>query len=316
MPIPGRKGEAPSSFRASPPPLSSGAADSIPGPIRGKVLVGTAGWIYKDWEGTVYPKPAPRGFDPLVFLLEYVDAIEVNSTFYRPPSASSARSWAARAAVHPRRRLTVKLWRGFSHERRGITKQDVTLFRKGIEPLLEEGLFGCLLMQFPWSFKNTEENRVWLNTLFKAFEGLPRAVEIRHASWNQPALLRWLADKDIGFVNIDQPVIGQSIGRTAHASGPVGYVRMHGRNASDWFREDAGRDARYDYLYTREEIEPWLSSIRRIAGAAPETYVILNNHFRGQALVNAIQIRRLLTGAPRKVPADLLRHYPELDETL
>ncbi|MDP6086339.1 MAG: DUF72 domain-containing protein, partial [Nitrospinota bacterium] len=120
MPIPGRKGEAPSSFQTSPPPLSSGSADSVPGPIRGKVLVGTAGWTYKDWEGTVYPKPAPRGFDPLAFLLEYVDAIEVNSTFYRPPSTSSARSWAARAAANPRCRLTVKLWRGFSHERRGI----------------------------------------------------------------------------------------------------------------------------------------------------------------------------------------------------
>jgi uncharacterized protein YecE (DUF72 family) len=91
---------------------------------------------------------------------------------------------------------------------------------------------------------------------------------------------------------------------------------MHGRNVGDWFREDAGRDARYNYLYSREEIEPWLSAIRRIAGGAPETYVILNNHFRGQALVNAIQIRRLLTGAPGKAPPDLLRHYPELEETL
>ena len=313
MPTPGPRGEAPSSSFRTPSP-SSGPARPAAAPRGVKIFVGTAGWTYKDWEGTVYPKPAPRGFDPLAFLLGYVDAIEINNTFYRPPSASSARSWAARASANPRCRLTVKLWRGFSHERRGISKQDVTLFRKGIEPLLEEGLFGCLLMQFPWSFKNTEENRVRLNTLFKAFEDLPRAVEIRHASWDRPELFRWLADKDVGFVNIDQPVIGGSMGRTAHASGPVGYVRMHGRNSGDWFREDAGRDARYDYLYSRDEIDPWLANIRRIAERAPETYVILNNHFRGQALVNAIQIRHRLTGEPPKTPPDLLRHYPELDE--
>ncbi len=309
-----RRDESPKSVQ--PREVFSEVPDPAPPSRQGVVFVGTAGWSYKDWEGTVYPKPAPRGFDPMTYILGFVDAIEVNSTFYRPPSPSSARKWALKAEINPRSRLTVKIWRGFTHERTGLLERDVTLFRKGIEPIQEEGRLGCLLLQFPWSFKNDEGSRARLDRLLDTFRPYPRAVEIRHASWNHPEFFRRLADRNVGFVNIDQPVIGKSLEPTAKTSGPVGYVRLHGRNYGDWFREGAGRDARYDYLYSRDELEPWLEKIWRIAGEAPETYVILNNHFRGQALVNALQLRRMLTGEQVKVPPDLLRHYPELEEVL
>lgn len=317
MAILGHKREAAQEEKSKPAravEAAAGIADSGPSSRAGAVRVGTAGWSYKDWEGTVYPKPAPRGFDPMTFLLGLVDAIEINSTFYHPPSPWTARSWALKAGTNPGARLTVKLWRGFTHERTGLSERDVTAFRKGIDPILDEGRLGCLLLQFPWSFKNAPANRAWLSRLLDAFAAYPRAVEIRHASWNRPEFFRWLADRNAGFVNIDQPVIGRSLGPTARTSGPVGYVRMHGRNYGDWFREDAGRDARYDYLYGREELEAWLDNIQKVAEMAPETFVILNNHFRGQALVNALQLRHMLTGEGVHAPADLLRHYPELEE--
>ncbi|MFQ5691665.1 MAG: DUF72 domain-containing protein [Nitrospinota bacterium] len=288
------------------------AEDAPPLPP-GSVLVGTAGWSYKDWEGIVYPSPAPRGFDPMTFLLGFIDALEINSTFYRPPAPPTARRWARKAGANPRSRLTVKLWRGFTHERAGATGRDVTAFRKGIDPIQEAGRLGCLLLQFPWSFRNNAENRACLGRLLDAFSAYPRAVEIRHLSWNRPDFFRSLAGRNAGFVNIDQPVIGKSLGPTAKASGPVGYVRMHGRNYGDWFREGAGRDARYDYLYGPGELEPWLENIRRVAAESPVTFVILNNHFRGQALVNALQLRHML-GDRVKVPPGLLERYPELRE--
>jgi uncharacterized protein YecE (DUF72 family) len=93
----------------------------------------------------------------------------------------------------------------------------------------------------------------------------------------------------------------------------VGYVRLHGRNYQDWFREDAGRDARYDYLYSEDELEPWLDRIEKVAEGSAETYVIANNHFRGKAAVNALQIKFKIEGKKVEAPASLVSSYPVLE---
>ena len=61
-----------------------------------RIRVGPAGWSYQDWAGQVYPKPQPRGFDPLRYLARYFDAIEINSTFYRPAAPKTVESWLRR----------------------------------------------------------------------------------------------------------------------------------------------------------------------------------------------------------------------------
>jgi uncharacterized protein YecE (DUF72 family) len=81
------------------------------------IRIGTAGWDYKDWKGVVYPDPKPSRFDPLRYLTHYVDTVEVNSTFYRPAAARSARSWLRRVEESARFRFTAKLWKCFTHER-------------------------------------------------------------------------------------------------------------------------------------------------------------------------------------------------------
>ena len=116
-------------------------------------------------------------------------------------------------------------------------------------------------------------------------------MEVRHSSWDQADFYDELSDNGVGFCNIDQPRIGRSLGPSDKVIGTVGYVRLHGRNYQDWFRENAGRDARYNYLYSDKELQPWLDAIHRIKETSIETYVIANNHFRGKAAVNALQIK-------------------------
>ncbi len=166
-------------------------------------------------------------------------------------------------------------------------------------------------MQFPWSFKASAGSLEWLSDIAAAFKEYPLVVEVRHASWNRPEFYEWLGERDMGFVNIDQPVFRRSIEPSAKASGSVGYVRLHGRNYEDWFREDAGRDARYDYLYERAELEPWVERIRELAdgGRVEDVYVVTNNHFRGQAVANAVMLSALIHGRPQTVPEPLLKAF-------
>jgi uncharacterized protein YecE (DUF72 family) len=271
--------------------------------------VGVAGWSYPDWEGIVYPKH-PR-FDALSYLASFFDTVEINSSFYRIPTARTASSWARRAVVNPEFRFTLKLYKGFTHERTA-TASDERAFADAVAPLTEAGVLGAVLLQFPWSFKNEPESRDYLQGALERFGRYPLAVEVRHSSWNQPEFYGLLEERGVGFCNIDQPLIGRSLAPSKRTTGPVGYIRLHGRNYRDWFREDAGRDARYDYLYSEGELEPWLEKISEVSETASSTYVIANNHFRGQAVVNALQIRSRIEGRKVAAPPSLIKHYPVL----
>jgi uncharacterized protein YecE (DUF72 family) len=276
------------------------------------IKVGTAGWSYKDWEGRVYPKSAGRNFDQLAYLAHYFDVVEINSTFYHPPAPRTAANWARRVSFNPEFRFTLKLWQKFTHHREGLTEKDVLAFKSGIDPLAESGLLGCVLLQFPWSFKNLPANRGYLEELIAIFRDYPRALEIRHASWDVEEVYQFLQQEGVGFCNIDQPLFSGSIEPTQRYTASMGYVRLHGHNHKDWFREEAGRDKRYDYLYSTRELKPWVEKIISIARKARQTFVITNNHFRGQAACNALQLKNMLTGGKLRIPAPLLAAFPEL----
>jgi uncharacterized protein YecE (DUF72 family) len=115
--------------------------------------------------------------------------------------------------------------------------------------------------------------------------------------------------------NIDQPLFPNSIKPSAIATNPhFSYVRFHGRNYKDWFREDAGRDDRYNYLYRQDELEDWIQRIKELGQKSDKVFVITNNHYRGQALANALQIKNMITGEKLDIPHLLLKQYPVLDE--
>jgi uncharacterized protein YecE (DUF72 family) len=284
----------------------------LPKPI---IRIGPAGWSYKDWEGVVYPQKPSKAFDPLEYLAQFFTTIEINSSFYRPPAASTTKSWANRVAANKEFAFTAKLFRLFTHERGKATAKDEKEFREGMDVLAKAGKLGSVLLQFPWSFKNTPDDRIYLGRLLEQFSDYPLVVEVRHTSWNIPEVYEWLEERGVGICNIDQPVFSKSIRPAALTTSPVGYVRLHGRNYKDWFRENAPRDDRYNYLYSLDELDPWLVRIKEVAKQTRETYVITNNHFRGQAVVNAVEIKAALEEEPVPAPEPLFKVYPRLKDS-
>jgi uncharacterized protein YecE (DUF72 family) len=282
------------------------------------VRIGVAGWSYPDWAGVVYPdKRARKGLSELAYLARYLDVMEINTSFYRPPAASMAAKWVAQVADRPEFFFTAKLWQRFTHAReQPWTRAEARMFSDGIEPLREAGRLGALLLQFPWSFKPTDPERDWLSRLAEQFIRFPCVVEVRHRDWNTPENLEFLRAHGLGFCNIDQPRLGGNLPATNLVNGPVGYYRFHGRNAKAWFNPEGNRDDRYNYLYSEKELTPWVEQIGAAAseGKAQQMFVIANNHYKGQAVVNALEVKSRLTGKRVPVPEPLLVAYPALKE--
>lgn len=273
------------------------------------IRIGPAGWSYKDWEGIVYPtRPKP---DQLSYLVDYFTTIEINSTFYRPCSPKTAESWVRRAGKNPDFKFTAKVLQAFTHEKSVEDAALVKEWKDGIAPLSESGKLGAVLIQFPWSFKNEPGPRDYLVRVLEAFADLNPVVEIRHGSWDEEEVRNLLEHYGAGICNIDQPLFGKSLRPRAYVIGKVAYFRYHGRNYQDWFREDAGRDARYNYLYSEEKIDQQAEVIAHANESATDTYAVYNNHFRGQAVVNALQLRKRLDNQAIKIPENLPPAYPD-----
>ena len=277
------------------------------------IRIGPAGFAYKDWEGIAYPPDKPKGFDPVRYLAQYFDTIEINSSYYGPPQAQAASGWVRRVAENPRFKFTAKLYKAFTHDRKA-TLQDDRDFKNAIDPLMKADRFGALLLQFPWSFRFDNENRLYLLDLQNRFREYPLVLEVRHASWARPEVLDMLAELGIGMANIDQPLFHRSIKPGAEVTAATGYVRLHGRNYQQWFSPTANVRERYDYLYTVAELEPWVERIKIVAHKANDTYAVTNNHNLGKAVVNALEMSSILKGQPINAPESLLERYPELRE--
>jgi uncharacterized protein YecE (DUF72 family) len=191
---------------------------------------------------------------------------------------------------------------------------EVGLARAGLEVLGKRGLLGAVLIQFPWSFRNDAKSREWLRDVVAPFEDLPLVLEVRHASWNTVELYGWLSERGIGFVNIDQPRFKRSIAPSQVVTAPTAYVRVHGRNYRDWFREKATSAERYDYLYSASELTPWAKRVQEIAADSrtAETYVVTNNHYEGKAAANALMLRALVEGGRVAAPEPLLERYGQI----
>lgn len=217
--------------------------------------------------------------------------------------------WSERVAFNPLFAFTAKLFRGFTHER-DATDADAKAVERAMEPLARDGRLGSLLVQFPMSFHDTKESRRHLSGILERFAALPLAVEFRHASWNNAETLALLSERRAAFVNIDQPALRDNLPPTGHVTADVAYYRFHGRNAAKWFGPDTSNVERYNYLYSKDELAPWVERIRQ--AKAKNVFVILNNHFRGQAAGNALELQYELTGATPPAPETLRALYPAL----
>jgi len=309
--------------------MESSAPVRLPQAQAHEIRIGTAGWSYKDWDGIFYPSGMQRRKQhALEYLARFFDTTEINTSFYGPLKPELAKLWCRKVApVNKKFLFTAKLYRAFTHSPIAVmeptsaatirpTDEDEVRTREGLDAIAGEGRLGALLIQFPVSFKNTSLNREYLERLLRQFIEYPRVVEVRHSSWNDAATLASFAQKDVGFCNIDQPVLGQSLAPTEHVTAAIGYVRLHGRNYEHWFA-DGGSDSdnrndRYNYLYNERELKGWKERIESVAERAQTTYVITNNHFESKAGVNALELKAMISGHRVLAPPTLIKQYPEL----
>lgn len=279
----------------------------------GEIFIGTAGWSYPDWEGAVYPaRCAPA--DKLRAVAEFLDCVEVDSSFYRPPTARTTANWLRVTAERPRFRFLAKAWQRFTHERGSAwSPAEFALFADGLAPLREAGRLDALLFQFPWSFRCEPRNLDWLARIADSFAGWPVAVEVRHDSWTP----EFFQERELIYCNVDQPQLSRCLGPTEIATSATGYLRLHGRNAKNWFREETTYGARYDYLYGESELDELLRRMRRVAAKTQKTFAVFNNHKDAKAFANALQLKaRAQPDAAVRAPAALVARFPHLRDAV
>ena len=274
------------------------------------VLVGVAGWSYDDWKDVVYPA---RTRNRLQFLADYLDCIEINSSFYHPFSPKTAERWVRDVSRNPRFRFTAKAWSRLTHDTKTpYGPEDVETFAAGLRPLREAGILSGVLFQFPFFFVNTPPNRDLLRRLAEDFGDDPRILEVRDASWQTPESLQFMRDLGMNVACLDMPLSRNAFQADAVTTGDIGYLRMHGRNRKAWFSKEAERDDKYNYLYEDKELDDILERVERLREQAKSVVVVWNNHFRGKAAVNAFQSMNALFDEKVVIPDPLIQTYPGL----
>ena len=274
-----------------------------------RISFGIAGWSYPDWEGYVYP-PGTR--DTLACIAPYMDVVEVNSTFYRPPAAKTAASWAARTANLARFTFTAKLHQDITHHGL-IAPELVAAFHEGLRPLVEAGRLSHLLAQFKWDFADTPAARERLARIREAFGDLANVtLELRHNSWQSPEALAWLGALRVTVANLDYPTAKNSFTLAQCTVGEHAYFRLHGRNAKAWFDRHAGRDETYNYLYSGEELDRIAARAVKLAELSKALTLVANNHYQGKEAANALEIKARVLQRKVPVPPLLLEKYPRL----
>jgi len=277
--------------------------------IAARVRVGIAGWSYADWDGYVYP---PGVKDKLRYVAPYVDVLEINSTFYRNPAPRTAASWVRRTADLPHLAFTAKLNRRITHEQR-LTPAIADETRRALAPLREAGKLRHLLAQFRYDFDDTAEHRALLERIAEHFRALTAVtLELRHRSWQDQGALSFLDALGINLATLDYPEAADSFSLDTSPVGRHAYMRLHGRNRRAWFSSGAGRDETYNYLYKEPEIDGILERIARQAAMSKTLTLVANNHYQGQEMVNALEIKARLHGGKLDLPPGLAEQYPRL----
>jgi uncharacterized protein YecE (DUF72 family) len=197
-----------------------------------------------------------------------------------------------------------------------VTRGDLDVFRTGIDPLASAGRLAAILLQFPPSFQAGEETRAYLDWLAGALTGYPLAVELRHRSWSDAsgATRALLSPHRAAWVWIDEPKFDSSIQQAsiAETDAPIAYLRLHGRNAAQWWRHDEAED-RYDYLYSAAELAPIADMAKGAVAGGKRALAYLNNHFSAKAPANAAVLRHQLGDLlPADYPNEMTARYPEL----
>lgn len=304
----------------------------------GDAVLGTCSWTDKTMIERWYPPGVSTPEARLRYYAARFDTVEIDSTFYGLPRREFASGWARRTpenfvfhvkayglmtghevderSLHPdlrsyRYEITSR-GRVRDPEDR-MVQRAFEIFAEELEPLVEAGKMGAVLMQYPPYFtaKDAEHRKRNLRAIESAaamLDPLPVLVEFRHSSWvaetNIEHTMRFLTKRGLTYVAVDAPQIpGSSVmPPVTAATAPIGYVRFHGRNAGTWNARTESAADRFDYVYRPDELAEWREPIDRLAGETEHTYVMFNNCKYDYAPRNAREMAEILGDvvAPRR----------------
>ncbi|MBN1687347.1 MAG: DUF72 domain-containing protein [Spirochaetales bacterium] len=254
-----------------------------------KIYIGTSGYSYDDWVGPFYP-PGTGKSTFLDFYASRFSMVELNFTYYRQPEPRTLSGMIA--ATGENFLFSIKAHRSLTHDIDPDPGHAVSAYLRGVEPLAASGRLGAVLLQFPYSFHYTVDNRKYLAALCGALTDLPLVIEFRNSSWQRDSVYSELASRGIAIAAVDCPPLAGLPAPQPLVTSDPGYIRFHGRNSEAWW---SGTNAsRYDYLYSGDELDGWVSRILAMSEKTNTLLITFNNHWRGQAITNALQLGGLL----------------------
>jgi uncharacterized protein YecE (DUF72 family) len=288
-----------------------------------KYHIGTAGWSYKDWVPSFYPKNQSAGFDWLQFYSHYFNCVEVNSTYYAYISPKIVEGWIKKVIDTEDFLFTVKLHQDFTHKK-DFDQQKVKAVSDNLDSLAKAERLGGLLIQFPYSFLFDNTTAEYVRKLRDIFQTFNCFVEVRHKSWARKEALEMFKKLNLTYCTIDQPQIGQAIPFEPIITNDKAYLRFHGRNVKAWLQSINSygqkqsyeeQSERYKYLYSPGELVEIDQKIKSIQENVKEIYVIMNNHPQGDAIANAFELIHLLEEKDKvQMPSTIVKAYPRLEE--
>ncbi len=228
--------------------------------------IGCSGWAYDDWVGPFYPPGTPPG-DYLSRYAKVFRTVEVDSSFYRPPTPFLVRRWADRTPDGFR--FSLKVPRDVTHESGPQGANVLERFLASLEPLRARGKLGPLVLQFPASFRRDRG----APTLDRLLDAVPTsfdlAVELRHRSW-------WVDGTRDTLTRRGATLVWSVLPETtppAWVTGPFLYARFIGDRALTEFGwiQRSGRQA-MEAMRARFDDE---------GRAIATVFAYANNHFMG-----------------------------------
>jgi len=296
----------------------------------GRILVGICSWTEPTLvkAGTFYPKDATSAEERLKFYASQFPIVEVDSTYYYPPSEKNSVLWIERTphdftfnvkaysllTTHPTKIDSLykdvkealpdelKSKRNVYHDQLPPELVDEVWqrFADALMPLHSAGKLGAVLLQFPQWFVISRKSKDYILESRERLKDFQVAIELRHKTWmeerNQEETLGFLEEHGLPYVSVDMPQgFVSSIPPVAAAtSKELAIVRFHGRNREAWERKSETAAPRFAYDYPTEELEPWAPRIEALASSARETHVLMNNCYRDYAVNNARTLAGLL----------------------
>jgi uncharacterized protein YecE (DUF72 family) len=261
------------------------------------IKIGTSGFSFPDWKGTIYPEGIRDG-DMLRFYEKELgfNVLEVNFTYYTLPSQRSLMAMSQKTSKDFE--FVVKSFKGMTHEiwdkesgSRIDNQETFKKFKYSLVPLMEEKKLACVLAQFPYGFFPNRENLGYLQWFKGEMSDIPLVFEFRNKIWLKEQTFQFLEKNEIGFCVVDEPKLPQLMPYHPKATSEIGYFRFHGRNPN-WFNVPI--KVRYDYLYSEKELAEFVPGIQDISKKTAKTLIFFNNCYSGSAAKNAAQMAKLL----------------------